>query len=81
MPFFNVPLSYRCLSFPPLHFKRRLNDLWIPDFPGKTAASGLPSMQSKQRKRSGESWMLISGYEGGEKTECNAKGKTLVNYN
>ena len=52
-----------------------------PDFLGKTAVSGLPSMQSKQRKRSGESWMLISGYEGGEKTECNAKGKTLVNYN
>jgi hypothetical protein len=38
-------------------------------------------MQSKQQKISGESWMFNSGYEGGEKTECNAKGKTLVNYN
>ena len=35
MPFLNVPLSYRCLSFPPLHFKRRLNDLWTLIFLGK----------------------------------------------
>ena len=36
MPFLNVPLSYRCLSFPPLHFKRRLNDLWTLIFLGKS---------------------------------------------
>ena len=35
MPFLNAPLSYRCVSFPPLHFKRRLNDLWTLIFLGK----------------------------------------------